>query len=61
MDEVDQQQQKEIHDLQKKDIAHDHALLWMEKAFRFGLWAFIIYVAASSTLIFVLIDKLAGK
>lgn len=58
MDDVDTKQQEEITALQKKDIAHDTELRWMTFAIRLIGYAFVMWIIASSTLIFVLIDKL---
>lgn len=58
MDEVDRHQEDEIISLQKKDIAHDKDLDWMKFAMRTLGFAFTLWVIASTTIIFVLIDKL---
>lgn len=58
MDEVDTKQQQEIIDLQKKDVEHDTSLRWMKFAIRAIGYAFTLWVIASTTLIFILIDKL---
>lgn len=58
MDDVDKKQQEEIISLQKKDVAHDNDITWMRAAIKFSFFTFIIYVMASMSIIFVLLDKL---
>ena len=62
MDEVDTKQQIEITDLQKKDILHDNDLKWLRDNYkitiRFLFFAFSLWIVASTTIIFVLVDKL---
>lgn len=59
MDEIDSKQQEEIESLKRKDVAHDSSLGWMISALKFVVFAFIMWVIVSSSLIFVLMDKLS--
>lgn len=59
MDAVDTKQQKEITDLQKRDVAHENDLMWLRKGMAFVLFSFVLWVIASSTLIFILMEKLS--
>jgi len=54
MDVIDQKQQEEIEALKRKDVSHDSDFKW----FKFVLFVFTVWVALSSAIVFVLLDKL---
>jgi hypothetical protein len=58
MDEIDTRQQEEIESLKRKDVLHDTTLEWMRSGLKMVSFAFTLWVIISSTIIFVLLDKL---
>lgn len=59
MDEIDSKQQEEIEALKRKDVSHDTSLEWMKFALKFTAFTFVIWVIISSSIIFMLMDKLS--
>lgn len=60
MDEIDQKQQNEINDLQKKDIAHDAGLSFLNKLY-IGLFVVILALFVGGVILFPLISDREGN
>lgn len=58
MDIVDQKQQMEIESLKRKDVLHDTTLDWLKFGVKFVSFVFVLWTILSTTIIFVLLDKL---
>lgn len=58
MDEIDRKQQAEIDVLKEIDKRHDKELDWFRFGMKFIFFTFTLWVIASSSIIFILIDKL---